>query len=94
GRILPIGFTSGSIPALAANLPLLKNYALVGAFWGAWATRFPELSAQADERLLRLVAQGQLHPLVADVMPLEQFGIALARLRERAVQGRLVLRVR
>ncbi len=94
GRILPIGFTSGSIPALAANLPLLKNYALVGAFWGAWATRFPELSAQADERLLRLVTQGQLHPLVADVMPLEQFGIALARLRERAVQGRLVLRVR
>jgi NADPH2:quinone reductase len=94
GRILPIGFTSGVVPSLAANLPLLKNYSLVGAFWGAWAMRYPELSAQADAKLMQLVAEGRLRPLVAAVLALEQFDEALGRLRDRAVQGRIVLRVR
>jgi len=94
GRILPIGFTSGAIPSLAANLPLLKNYSLVGAFWGAWAMHHPERSAQADARLMQLVAEGQLCPLVAAELPLAQFDEALARLRDRTVQGRIVLRVR
>src|ERR1043166_6946530 len=30
GRLLPIGFTSGEIPSLAMNLPLFKNYSVVG----------------------------------------------------------------
>jgi len=94
GRLLPIGFTSGEIPSLAANLPLLKNYSLVGAFWGAWAMRHPALSAQADAKLMQLVAEGHLRPLVAAQLPLERFDEALARLRERTVQGRIVLRVR
>jgi len=94
GRLLPIGFTSGSIPALAANLPLLKNWSLVGAFWGAWAMRHPGPSAQADALLMQLVAQGHLRPLVAAELPLAQFDEALARLRDRSVQGRIVLRVR
>jgi len=94
GRMLPIGFASGTIPTLAANLPLLKNYALVGAFWGAWAMRHPDRSAQADARLMQLVGDGRLRPLVAAELPLAQFDDALARLRDRAVQGRIVLRVR
>lgn len=94
GRLLPIGFTSGSIPSLAANGPLLKNWSLVGAFWGAWAMRHPEASGRADARLMQWVADGRLHPVVAAELPLAQFGEALARLRDRRVQGRLVLRVR
>lgn len=94
GRMLPIGFTSGTIPSLAANLPLLKNYSVVGAFWGAWAMRQPEPSALADAKLMQLVAEGRLRPLVAAVLPLAQFGDALAQLHDRRVQGRLVLRMR
>lgn len=93
GRLLPIGFTSGNIPELPANLPLLKNYALVGAFWGAWAAREPALSARLDVELLRLVAEGQLRPQVDAVLPLAQFDQALARLAERNVRGRIVLQV-
>ena len=94
GRILPVGFASGSIPSLAANLPLLKNYALVGAFWGAWAMRHPDASARADAMLMQLVADGRLRPLVAESLALDLFDQALARLRARSVQGRIVLRVR
>jgi NADPH2:quinone reductase len=93
GRLLPIGFTSGTIPALAANLPLLKNYSLVGAFWGAWTAREPAMSARQDAELLRLVVEGHLRPQVDAVLPLDQFDQALARLAERSVRGRIVLQV-
>jgi NADPH2:quinone reductase len=76
GRLLPIGFTSGHIPLIAANLPLLKNYSVVGAYWGAWAMRCPTESAAADEAVIRLVAAGELRPLVSQVLPWTRFGEA------------------
>jgi len=91
GRLLPIGFTSGAIPSLAANLPLLKNYSIVGAFWGAWTARFPTESAAADEAVMRLVAAGELRPLVSRVLPWTQFDEALGAIRQREVQGRIAL---
>jgi len=91
GRLLPIGFTSGQIPSVAANLPLLKNYSIVGAFWGAWATHSRSESAAADEAVMRLVAAGELRPLISQVVPWTQFGDALDAIRRRAVQGRIVL---
>ena len=94
GRMLPIGFTSGAIPSVPMNLPLLKNYSIVGVFWGAWAERFPEASAAADEQLFEWVAQGKLKPHVGTVLPLEQFRTAMELVQERKAQGRVVLRVR
>ncbi len=94
GRLLPIGFTSGEISSVPANLPLLKNYAVVGAFWGAWAQRFPRESAAADEALLRMVAGGELRPLVSRVLPWDDYADAIAAIGGRQAQGRLVLAVR
>ncbi|MDV7784633.1 NADPH:quinone oxidoreductase family protein, partial [Pseudomonas aeruginosa] len=37
GRMLVVGFASGSIPSLPANLTLLKGASLVGVFWGSFA---------------------------------------------------------
>ena len=91
GRLLPIGFTSGTISSIAANLPLLKNYSIVGAYWGAWAMRCPTESAAADEAVMRLVAAGELRPLVSRVLPWTRFGEALDAIRRREVQGRIVL---
>jgi NADPH:quinone reductase len=39
GRLLPVGFTSGEVPSIPMNLPLLKNYSIVGMFSGAWTNR-------------------------------------------------------
>ncbi|ARN21539.1 NADPH:quinone oxidoreductase family protein [Piscinibacter gummiphilus] len=93
GRVLPIGFTSGEIPSLAMNLPLLKNYSVVGCFWGPWMAREPHASRAADEALFAAVAAGTLRPQVSDVLPLSSFAEGLRRLANREVTGRLVLRV-
>jgi NADPH2:quinone reductase len=94
GRMLPIGFASGEIPSLAMNLPLLKNYSVVGCYWGPWAQREPEQSCAADEQLFAAVARGELQPRVSDVLPMASFADGLQRLARREVTGRVVLRVK
>jgi len=94
GRLLPIGFAGGGIPAIAANLPLLKNYSLMGAFWGAWCQRCPREAAAADEALMRQVAAGELRPLVSRILPWTDFARALDAIRQREVHGRIVLAMR
>ena len=93
GRILPIGFTSGEAPSLAMNLPLLKNYSVVGCYWGAWAERQPQQSRAADEQLFAAVAQGIFRPQVSEVLAMASFADGLHRLSRRQVTGRIVLRV-
>lgn len=92
GRLMPIGFAGGEIPSVPMNLPLLKNYSIVGVFTGAWAEKFPLESAATDAKLMQLVAAGQLHPHVSDVLPLERAADAMNAVANRTVRGRVVLR--
>jgi NADPH2:quinone reductase len=94
GRMLAVGFASGEIPSVPMNLPLLKNYSIVGMFWGAWAERFPQESAAADAQVFEWVAQGKLKPYVGAVLPLQEFRQAMELVRDRRAQGRVVLQVR
>ena len=94
GRLIPMGFVGGEIPSVPMNLPLFKNYSIVGVFAGAWTTNFPNESAKAADRVMTLVGEGALRPRVDRVLPLEQAAEAMRAVAERSVQGRMVLRVR
>jgi NADPH:quinone reductase len=94
GRLMPIGFTGGEVPSLAMNLPLLKNYSIVGVFTGAWTDRFPDEAAQAAETVMTWVGDGKLRPRIDRVLPLERAAEAMSAIADRSVQGRIVLRVR
>lgn len=94
GRLMPIGFTSGEIPSLAMNLPLLKNYSIVGVFVGAWAERFPDEASRAAETVMAWVGEGRLRPHIDRVLPLERAAEALSAVANRSAQGRIVLQVR
>jgi NADPH:quinone reductase len=94
GRLMPIGFTSGRIPSVPMNLPLLKNYSIVGVFAAAWAEKFPERAACLNDILVQLLAEGKIRPHVDRVLPLEQVKEAMRAVADRTVQGRIVLRIR
>jgi NADPH2:quinone reductase len=94
GRLMPIGFAGGEIPSLSMNLPLLKNFSIVGVFTGAWADRFPGDAASAANKLMALVSEGKLRPHVDRVLPLERAAEAMSAVAERKVQGRTVLQVK
>jgi NADPH:quinone reductase len=94
GRLIPIGFAGGEIPSLPMNLPLLKNYSVVGVFAGAWTTNFPEEAAEAADRIMAFVGEGRLNPHIDRLLPLEEAAEAMRAVAERNVRGRIVLKVR
>jgi NADPH2:quinone reductase len=94
GRLMPIGFTSGQIPSLPMNLPLLKNYSIVGVFAGAWAEKFPERAARMNDTLAQMLAEGKIRPHIDRILPLEQVKEAMRAVANRTVQGRIVLKIR
>lgn len=95
GRFLVVGFAAGGgIPALPANLPLLKGAALVGVFWGSFAQRQPADNADNFRQLFAWHAEGKLKPLVSQTFQLERGGEAIAALGQRKAFGKLVVTVR
>lgn len=93
GRLLVVGFASGVIPQFPVNLALLKGCAVVGVYYGRFREREPAAAATNMATLLGLLASGRLAPPVHAVFPLEQTGAALGCLADRAVMGKVVVRV-
>ena len=94
GRMLVIGFASGEIPALPANLPLLKGAALIGVFWGAFAQRQPQDNVANFQQLFAWYGEGKLKPLVSQTFPLEKAGDAIDTLAKRKAVGKVVVTTR
>jgi len=93
GRYLVVGFASGRIPSLPANLPLVKGYALLGVFWGTFTMREPQASRENNEELLQWFLAGKLKPLISATFPLAQSAEAMRVLINRQAKGKVVVRV-
>ncbi len=91
GRLLVIGFASGKIPSVPAGLVLVKNCAVVGLYWGAYADRDPMVLTDSLATLFRWYEEGRLHPHVSATYPLEQAGDALRALQRREARGKIVV---
>lgn len=94
GRMLVIGFASGSIPSLPVNLALLKGAAVLGVFWGSFAQRQPQDNLKNFQQLFAWYAQGKLKPLVSQTFALEDTAQAINTLAARQAVGKLVVKVR
>ena len=93
GRVLVIGFASGDIPKVPANLVLLKNASLVGVFWGAWLARQPAVNRKNFATLFAWYEAGKLKPIVSHTFPLSNAKDALHALIQREVVGKCVLTI-
>ncbi|MCY4464984.1 MAG: NADPH:quinone oxidoreductase family protein [Chloroflexi bacterium] len=91
GRYLVIGFASGRIPALPANIALLKNASLVGVYWGAYWEHDLAVAGDSIAQLQAWHAAGQLHPHIQQSFTLDEADQALRMLMERRAQGKIVL---
>lgn len=91
GRMVIIGFASGTIPTIKANYLLVKNIAVLGLQWSDYRDRKPGLVGKAQEEIFALWRQGKLNPFVSQTLPLDRFGEALEALRNSRVQGKIVL---
>ncbi|SFN45657.1 NADPH2:quinone reductase [Pseudonocardia ammonioxydans] len=91
GRFCVIGFTSGEIPRLPANVVLLRNRTVVGVDWGDWSRADPAAARDLAADVLRRIAAGELHPPAPAELPLDAAESATRRYAERTAVGKLVL---
>lgn len=92
-RLLPIGFASGVVPQIPANIVMVKNLTIIGLYWGAYYRNRPEVLAESLRRILAWWAEGRIAPHVGHVLPLDRANEALDLLRDRAATGKVVVQV-
>ncbi|MFG3074138.1 NADPH:quinone oxidoreductase family protein [Streptomyces sp. NPDC048225] len=91
GRIVVVGFASGTIPSPALNHALVKNYAILGLHWGLYNTKNPELVRHCHEQLTELAARGAIKPLVSERVPLAGAADAVQRVADGRTTGRVAV---
>jgi NADPH2:quinone reductase len=101
GKIVVIGFASGTVPQIPANLLLVKNIDVIGFNFGLYLGWTPD-----DERkrfagrlreLMRVLCEGiiagDFKPVTTMTWPLSRYVEAFDALVERQTVGRVVLKI-
>lgn len=99
GTLLTVGYASGAIPAVNANILLLKNITVAGLNWGTyvgWApgdgrAAYAGKVREVWHELVRLWQHGQISPSVHAAFPLRGFREAMSEVQNRRAIGRVVL---
>ena len=93
GRILLIGFASGTLPDIRPNHLLVKNVSVHGFYWGGFLTFNPKLLTDSLAEIFRWQAEGRIRPHISHCLPLAEAAAGLELLRSRAATGKVVVRV-
>lgn len=94
GRLIPIGFASGIVPQIPANILLVKNLTAIGLYWGIYFRHRPEVLGESVERILDWYQSNRIRPHIGRSLPLSRAEEALEALRNRESTGKIVLRCR
>ncbi|MGB0926685.1 MAG: NADPH:quinone oxidoreductase family protein [Pikeienuella sp.] len=91
-RLLPLGFASGDVPQIPANILLVKNLTVHGFYWGAYAKFRPEVLADSLRQLFQWYVEGRLTPHISNELALEDGNEALRLLISREATGKVIVR--
>jgi len=98
GRLLVVGFASGSIPTLKVNRLMLHNQSLIGVNLGVSpdgvSVRMESDLHHRWQEIIPLIGNGTVRPFIGMELPLERAAEALAALEGRKGAGKILLRVR
>lgn len=91
GRLVVVGFASGTIPKLPLNLALLKEIDVVGVQWGMFARREHEAERALERDLVRLYDEGKIAPPIHATYPLDRAVEALRAMSAREIMGKAIV---
>jgi NADPH2:quinone reductase len=92
GRLLVIGFTSGRIPTVSVNMPLIKGFSVMGVRAGEYGRQFPDKGRENMAAIWAMAEEGRLRPRVHAELPLQQWREAFDLLADRKVVGKAIVR--
>ena len=90
-RMLIIGFASGRIQQVPANLILVKNISVVGVVYGAQTEKDPAYGASFVQEAADLYRKGAVKPYTGKVFQLENAADAMKALLSRQYAGKIIL---
>lgn len=93
GRIIVMGFTSGRIPSIPANLVLLKNCSILGVFVGDWSNKNPLDAQKLNHELLDLCLKFNLTAHISCRFSFEETREAMHALRSREHVGKILVTI-
>ncbi|AZN71451.1 NADPH:quinone oxidoreductase family protein [Georhizobium profundi] len=91
GRLLVVGFAAGRIPSFPVNLALVKEFAVVGVFWGNFIARERALHLDNMRELFAWHADGRVKPHIGDKRSLNDAAAVLSEIMQRGARGKTVL---
>ena len=91
GRLLVVGFASGTIPSAPANHALVKNYSIVGVHMGGYRAHAPDVLDRCYDEVYAMLADGTIDPLISQRLAMADLPTGLKSLADRTTTGRLVL---
>lgn len=98
-RLIPMGFASGDIPNIPANIVLVKNLTVIGLYWGfymAWGKTKADAALRERvrtlfEELFDLHSRGKLRAPIDRALSLSDFAEGLRIVDKRQAIGKVVL---
>lgn len=93
GRFVIAGYASGHVPAIKANLILLKQARVIGASYRLLLQNQPDQAAANLTRLCDMWSRGLLQPEVTMSYAFDDFLQALRLVRDRKVIGKAALSI-
>jgi len=91
GRLLVVGFTSGRIPTISVNMPLIKGFSVVGVRAGEYGRKNPAKGRENIAAIDRLLAEKRIRPHIGARFPLERAIDAMRMLEDRTIIGKAVI---
>jgi len=91
GRLLIVGFTSGRIPSVSVNMPLIKGFSVVGVRAGEYGRKFPERGRENIAAIDQLLAEKKIRPHIGARFPLARAVDAMRTLKDRTIIGKAVI---
>jgi NADPH:quinone reductase len=90
-RMLIVGFASGEIPQVPANILLVKNVSVIGYTLGGVRVAAPRVINEVTDELIEWCEKGLIVPHVSKCFPLKDAAEALDSLNLRKSTGKVVL---
>ncbi|KAK7317047.1 hypothetical protein RJT34_00954 [Clitoria ternatea] len=90
-NILIIGFASGEIPVIPANIALVKNWTVHGLYWGSYKIHRPHVLEDSIKELLSWLARGLISIHTSHSYRLSEANLAFAAIKDRKVIGKVMI---
>ena len=94
GRMIVVGFTSGVIADIKTNYVLLKNISVIGVDRGQYRDNEVDWMHRVQDEIFQSCVDGKIGMPVQASFQMENFIGAFDLIRERKIQGKVVLAIR